>query len=105
MWWLVLLIIIAWDDVRLMGLMCVAGCGMRSYIGLPWWWFGIDVEPPHSGSHLFPESMENECPGFAKYFHVKCCEDNCASCVAKFAHAEKVVGELTHNVAVLGSRW
>ena len=93
MWWLVLQIIIKWDDVRLMGLLCMAGCGVCSCIGLPWWWFGIDVEPPHFGSCLFLESVENDYLGFANHFHVGSCEDKCAPCIGKSAHAEEVVGE------------
>ena len=93
MWWLVFQIIVKWDDMRLMGLMYMAGCGVRGCIGLLWWWIGIDVEPPHSGSRLFMDSLENDCSGFAYYFHAGFSEDNCASCVAKSDHAEEVDGE------------
>jgi hypothetical protein len=58
-----------------------------------WWLVCINVEPTHFCPCLFPESVENECSIFAKYFDVGASEDDCASCIAEFSHAEQVVGE------------
>ena len=103
--WLVMMIIVEGDDVRLMRVIDMARAGVCSCMCLRRRCYGIDVEPPHPGSRLFTEPLENDCPGFVDYFNVGPGEDNCASCIAESAHAEEVVCEGAHDVAVFGARW
>ena len=65
----------------------------------------MDVELPHFGPCLFPVSLENDCFCFVDDFDVSVGENHCASCVAEFTHAEKIVGERWHDVTILASRW
>ncbi len=89
--WLVVMIIVKGDDVRLMRVIDMARAGVCSCMCLRRRCCGIDVEPPHPGSRLFTEPLENDCPGFVDYFNVGPGEDNCASCISELAHAEEVV--------------
>ncbi len=81
--WLVMMIIVEGDDVRLMRVIDMARAGVCSCMCFRWWCYGIDVEPPHPGSCLFTEPLENDCPGFVDYFNLSPGEDNCASCTSK----------------------
>ncbi len=99
------MIIVERDDVRLMRVIDMARAGVCSCMCLRRQCCGIDVEPPHPGSRLFTEPLENDCPSFVDYFNVGPGEDNSASCIAESAHAEEVVCEGAHDVAVFGARW
>ncbi len=103
--WLVMMIIVEGDHVRLMRVIDMARAGVCSCMRLCRRCYGIDVEPPHPGSCLFTEPLENDCPGFVDYFNVGPSEDNCASCIPESAHAEEVVCEGAHDVAVFDAQW
>ncbi len=77
--WEVMMIIVKGDDVRLMRVIDIARAGVCSCMCLRRRCCGIDVEPPHPGSRLFTEPLENDCPSFVDYFDLGPGEDNCAS--------------------------
>ncbi len=72
-------------------------------IGSGQWWCGVDVEPPHTGSCLFPKPLKIDSTGAVDNLEICVGEDYLAVCVAESPYAEKVVGEGTHDVAIFGA--
>lgn len=98
-WHVVLVVIVEGDD------MWVVVIGCWTCLQCSMWDRGVDIETPHTGSCRFTESFQYKCSGTVEDVDFGLGEGDRAIGVTKLSHAEEVVGESVHDVAIIGAWW